>query len=268
MISVPSGPVLCRDALSSSDGIGLESPHIFHCFFKNMSRSQRLFDLLQHLRCHKYPVSAATLARELSVSVRTVYRDIATLQAQGAEIEGEAGLGYILKPGFTLPPLMFSVDELEALLMGAEWISSQANGEFSVAAQNAIAKISAVLPTELKLQLATETMRVAPGPAAPELQVELADIRKAIRQESVVSMGYTDLNGQVTQRDVWPVVIGFFQQCYLLVAWCEARQAFRHFRVERIQSFTESGRKYPEPRYQLLRRWREAEKIKERASSY
>ncbi|UTM57090.1 HTH domain-containing protein [Photobacterium sp. CCB-ST2H9] len=116
-----------------------------------MSRSQRLFDLLQHLRCHKYPVSAATLARELGVSVRTVYRDIATLQAQGAEIEGEAGLGYILKPGFTLPPLMFSVDELEALLMGAEWISSQANGEFSVAAQNAIAKISAVLPTELKL---------------------------------------------------------------------------------------------------------------------
>jgi predicted DNA-binding transcriptional regulator YafY len=115
-----------------------------------MSRSARLLDLLQLLRRHRQPVSGDNLARELGISIRTLYRDIATLQAQGADITGEPGIGYILKPGFMLPPLMFSEDELEALVLGSRWVSKRAGGPLGKAAENALAKIASVLPKDLR----------------------------------------------------------------------------------------------------------------------
>src|SRR3984893_13883893 len=111
-----------------------------------MSRAERLLELIEVLRRHRRPVSGRTLAVELDISLRTLYRDIAALQAQGAVIEGEPGIGYVLRPGFVLPPLMFSADEIEALVLGSRWVSDRGDDLLGSAARNAIAKIAAVPP--------------------------------------------------------------------------------------------------------------------------
>ena len=118
-----------------------------------MSRAERLLELMQCLRRHRYPVGGAALASELGISVRTLYRDIAALQAQGARIDGEPGVGYVLRPGFMLPPLMFSEDEIEALVLGSRWVADRADDPLGRAARNALAKIAAVLPTDLRKSL-------------------------------------------------------------------------------------------------------------------
>src|SRR6187200_43800 len=114
----------------------------------SVSRAERLLELLQVLRRYRQPVAGQTLADELGVSVRTLYRDIATLQGQGAAIDGEAGLGYVLKPGFMLPPLMFSEEEIEALVLGSRWVADRADRALADAAANVLAKIGAVLPKD------------------------------------------------------------------------------------------------------------------------
>jgi len=118
-----------------------------------LSKTQRLFDLIQILRRNRYPVSGKKLAEELEVSLRTVYRDIVTLQRQGASIEGEPGLGYVLRPGFMLPPLMFSEEEIEALVLGSRWVARRTDKTLRLAATHVLAKISAVLPEDLRHQL-------------------------------------------------------------------------------------------------------------------
>src|SRR6185369_4862533 len=128
-----------------------------------MTRSQRLLDLIQRLRNYRFAVTAETLAHELEVSVRTVYRDIETLQAQGAPIEGEAGVGYVLKPGFVLPPLMFSVDEIEALVLGVSWVADRADATLARAARDLAAKVKAVLPASLRRELEATTLLVGPA---------------------------------------------------------------------------------------------------------
>jgi len=128
-----------------------------------MSRSQRLLALMEILRRHRYPLSGAMLAQQLGISLRSVYRDIATLQQQGASIEGEAGLGYVLRPGFTLPPLMFSEDEIEALVLGSRWVASRADTKLARAAENALSKINAVLPATLREHCESTTLLVGPG---------------------------------------------------------------------------------------------------------
>src|SRR5580692_9383390 len=131
-----------------------------------MSRAQRLLDLIQVLRRHRRPVAGADLARELGVSLRTLYRDIVSLQAQGADIAGEAGLGYVLRPGFTLPPLMFTPEEIEALALGSQWVLASADARLAKAARNAQAKIGAVLPPELSDVLDSSTLLVVRGRGA------------------------------------------------------------------------------------------------------
>ncbi|NVJ57655.1 MAG: YafY family transcriptional regulator, partial [Vibrionaceae bacterium] len=202
-----------------------------------MSRSQRLFDLLQLFRCHKYPVSAEHLADKLNVSIRTIYRDIATLQAQGADIQGEAGVGYLLKPTFTLPPLMFSTSELEALLLGASWIAKQGGDEFEESARNAIAKISAVLPPDHKAKFIEDVFRVAPAQEEVAKSGQLAEIRHAIKQQQKAKIHYRDLKDNRSERVIWPLLVGLFQQHQVLVAWCENKNAFRHFRLDRIEQW-------------------------------
>jgi predicted DNA-binding transcriptional regulator YafY len=198
-----------------------------------MSRSQRLLELIQILRRHRRPVSGQVLAAEIGVSLRTLYRDIATLQAQGASIEGEAGIGYILKPGFMLPPLMFSEDEIEALVLGSRWVAKRADPRLALAASNALAKIAAVLPADLREDLDSSTLLV--GSSSTETPgVDLALVRAAIRAERKLSFAYTDAQGTASQRTVWPFALGFFEKVRMLVAWCETRQDFHHFRTERI----------------------------------
>lgn len=233
-----------------------------------MSRSQRLFDLLQLLRCHKYPVAAEKLAQELNVSTRTIYRDIVTLQSQGADIQGEAGMGYVLRAGFMLPPLMLSSDELEALLLGADWIAKQANGEFKKAAKNAIAKISAVLPEDHQIKRRADIMRVSGIIEVADLKIDLAEIRRAVQEQFKVEIEYVDVKGESSTRVIWPILIGVFQQYYVLAAYCENRQNFRHFRLDRILAWHTSSEQYSTPRHQLLKQWQAIEGIKEKDIFY
>ncbi len=226
-----------------------------------MSRSQRLFDLIQLLRRHRRPVSGRRLADELRVSIRTLYRDIVTLQAQGAPIEGEPGLGYILKPGFMLPPLMFSEDEIEALVLGSRWVSDRADGRLALAARDALAKILAVLPGDLRDDAEASALLVGPGAAIMAESSDLSAIRKAIRSERKLSILYRDGVGKASERVVWPFALSFFDHVRVVVAWCELRQDFRHFRTDRISQVQPLDIRYPRRRQGLLKEWREREGI-------
>jgi len=206
-------------------------------------------------------VSGAALAAELGISLRTLYRDIGSLQAQGARIDGEAGLGYVLRPGFTLPPLMFSEDEIEALVLGARWVAGRADTQLGHAARNALAKIAAVLPADLRDDLDAAALLVGPGEPIASGDVELAVIRRAIRSEHKLAITYRDLQETETQRTIWPFALAFFERVRVVVAWCELRQTFRHFRADRIVALTPSETRYPRRRQALLKEWREIEGI-------
>lgn len=222
-----------------------------------MSRTQRLFSLMQLLRRHRYPVAGASLAESLGVSLRTLYRDIATLQAQGAHIEGAPGLGYVLKPGFMLPPLMFSEEEIEAIVLGSRWVANRTDGALADAAGNALAKIAAVLPADLRASLEASTLLIGPGDPLPPMTVDLTVIREAIRTERKLHLAYRDEAGKTSERVIWPFALGFFERVRMVVAWCELRDGFRHFRADRIEAMTVSAARYPRGRRSLLKAWRE-----------
>ncbi len=225
-----------------------------------VSRAQRLLDLIQLFRRHRRPVSGAALADELGISLRTLYRDIETLKAQGAPIEGEPGLGYVLRPGFTLPPLMFSEDEIEALVLGSRWVAGHADDPLGRAARDALAKIAAVLPERLMERLEASSLLI--GPVDP---IETGDvdpvIRDAIRRERKLGIQYIAADGAKTRRIVWPIALAFFDQVRIVVAWCELRDAFRHFRTDRIVEMTLDDARYPRRRDVLLKEWRLLEGI-------
>ncbi|WP_165673435.1 helix-turn-helix transcriptional regulator [Metapseudomonas otitidis] len=228
-----------------------------------MSRSQRLLDLLQILRRHRYPVAGHVLADALGISLRTLYRDIATLQQQGAHIEGSAGLGYLLRPGFELPPLMFSLEEIEALVLGMRWVGRRGDCRLMGAARDVLAKVGAVLPPALREELETSTLLIGPAPASDVPDARLEQVRDAIRREHRVQLGYRDADGQASQRVVWPFALGYFEQARVLVTWCELRQATRHFRLDRVETLQDLGQRYPRRRQVLLREWRAQEGIAE-----
>jgi len=220
-----------------------------------MSRTERLLDLLQTLRRHRLPVSGHRLAAQMGVSLRTLYRDIATLQCQGAEIEGEPGVGYVLRPGFMLPPLMFSTEEIEALVLGTRWVARRSDERLGLAARNALAKIGAVLPQELRDELDAIPLLVAPSANAVIDRVDVALIRQAIRSERKLEIQYRDDKGSDSARVIWPFALGFFDSVRLVMAWCELRQDFRHFRTDRIAAVS-AGDRYPRRRHALLKEWR------------
>jgi predicted DNA-binding transcriptional regulator YafY len=225
-----------------------------------MARSERLLTLLQTLRRYRRPVSGAVLATETGVSIRTLYRDIASLQAQGALIEGEPGLGYILKPGFMLPPMMFSQDEIEALVLGSRWVARAADPRLAAAGADALAKIADVLPREMRDEIETSTLLVHMRPSVAD-KADLSLIRKAIRSERVLKLTYTDESGAVSIRNVWPFAISYFEHVRVVVAWCELRRDYRHFRTDRIVEMIPQEVRYPRRRAVLLQEWREQHDI-------
>lgn len=186
-----------------------------------MSRTQRLLDLLQLLRQHKYPVQGKQLATKLDISLRTLYRDIKTLQAQGATIEGEPGLGYILRPGYMLPPLMFSEEEIEAFVLGMQWVIKRGDSLLGSAACDALAKVAAVLPAELQTKLEFSSLLVGPGEVLLSNKVDLPTIRQIIRTQCKVHLTYHDLKGGDSVRLIWPFALAFFDHVRVVVAWCE-----------------------------------------------
>ncbi len=226
-----------------------------------MSRTNRLLELMQILRRHRYPVTGAALAAELNVSLRSLYRDIATLQQNGASIDGAPGLGYVLRPGFVLPPLMLTEDEIEALVLGSRWVAGRADARLAAAARDALAKIGAVLPPELRDVASDSALLVGPGEPLIGGEIDLAALRLAIRAERKLCIGYRDLRGAASERTVWPLALGFFDNARVLVAWCELRGDFRHFRADRIASLSVSEERYPGRRPALIRAWQEANGI-------
>lgn len=229
-----------------------------------MSRSQRLLSLLELLRGYRYPVAGARLAEALGISLRTLYRDIALLQSQGAHIEGEAGMGYVLRPGYMLPPLMFSEEEIEALVLGSRWVAMRTDSRLASAAQSALARISAVLPDDLRLALETSALLVPPGSPERTATVDLALIRQAIRGERKLRIHYRDLQEVETVRVVWPFALGYFDHTRMMASWCELRQGFRHFRADRIAALEILPERYPQRRHALLNAWRREQGIGER----
>lgn len=228
-----------------------------------MARSERLLELIQALRRHRQPVSGAVLAEELGVSLRTIYRDIQTLIGQGATIVGEAGVGFVLRPGFVLPPLMFSDEELEALVLGSRLLAQRADKPLADAARNAITKIAAVLPGDLRDSIDSTGLLAGPGRRPPPDPIDLASIRAAIRTERKLILAYTDPNGKQTRRTVWPIALGFFDRVRMLAAWCELRQDFRHFRTDRITSLRATDQRFPRRRRALMKEWGAIEGIPE-----
>jgi len=222
-----------------------------------MDKTERLFAVMDALRRHRRPVTAAALADEQGVSVRTLYRDIQTLIGLGAPIDGEAGVGYMLRPGFFLPPLMFSAEELEALVLGARWVRRQGDEALAQAASNALAKIAAATPKDLRDDMADTSLWVPLGldqPAASDIHVR--PVREAIRYQHRLRMSYCDEQGAPSDRVVWPFALAFFEGRRLLAAWCELRLAFRHFRIDRIAAVESLCERYPARRHELLKTWR------------
>lgn len=229
-----------------------------------MTRSTRLLSLLQILRSHRRPVAGWALADELGISLRTLYRDIAALQAQGAEIEGEPGFGYVLRPGYMLPPLMFSADEIEALVLGMRLVASKTDPQLAIAARDALSKIDAVLPADLRARMATSPLLAGGRPEQPEDHVDLGLLRKAMQDERPLRIAYRDDKGSATERVVWPFALAFFDGARVLLAWCTLRNDFRHFRTDRMEILEQEETRYPRRRTQLLKEWRQKTGIAER----
>lgn len=221
-----------------------------------MSRSARLLNLLQLLRGRRTPITAAELARELGVSERTIYRDIATLTGEGAPIEGEAGLGYVLGPGLFLPPLMLEIEEIEAILLGLDYVNQRGDDVLCRAGVAARAKISSILPVSLQRVGFDEPLSM-PGPVGAQAEgpVPVDAIRGAIRRQAKLEIRYANAEGGQTDRLIWPISIGFMEDARIVGAWCELRQDFRTFRIDRILSAVECGC-YTERRAILLKRFR------------
>ncbi|MCC8378735.1 YafY family protein [Xenorhabdus sp. PB30.3] len=226
-----------------------------------MSRAQRLLSLIEILRSYHFPVQGKVLAQKMNISLRTLYRDIATLQEQGAIIEGEPGVGYVLRPGFVLPPLMFTQNEIEALALGANWVAKRADPQLREAAKGVVNKIAAVIPTELKQLLESSSLLVGPAAAATQPVIDISSIRQAIRARRKVILTYRDLKEQDSERTIWPFALGYFENVSIVIGWCELREEFRHFRSDRILSLHVEKQCYPRSRQSLLKEWREFKKI-------
>ncbi|HVI90588.1 MAG TPA: YafY family protein [Dongiaceae bacterium] len=220
-----------------------------------MRRADRLFDIIQALRRAGGPLTAAQIAAQLEVTVRTVYRDIASLQASRVPIEGAAGLGYVLRRGFDLPPLMFTRDEIEAILVGARLIKRTGDPGLQAAAEGVLSKLSVALPPHLKDHLDLAPVYVSPAGAVTPQQADLNDIRTAIRDRRKIRLSYVDVEGHATERVVLPLAIAYFVEATLLCGWCELRQGQRNFRLDRIREMALLDDSFAEDHARLMAEW-------------
>lgn len=221
-----------------------------------MSRASRLLGLLEILRKRRSVVTGAELAAATGTSLRTLYRDIEALRGQGVTIQGEAGTGYRVVPGWVLPPLMFDEDELEALLLGMRWVAQRTDPALERSARQAIDKIEAVLPRDLRYVLEQSALLVGPSFRESGPALDLSSVRSAIRERRRVEVFYRDAKGQASRRVVWPVALGFFETSRILAGWCELRGDFRHFRLDRVESWNALSQRYPGSRADLFVRWK------------
>ena len=218
-----------------------------------MRRADRLFELVTLLRGRRLAVTGRELAERLEVSLRTVYRDVADLQAQGVPIDGEAGVGYRLSPGFDLPPVMFDRQEVMALLVGARMVEAFTDPGLAAAARRAEAKIRAILD-ETALAAADELPYRAPVlPSDAALRERHQRIREACEGRAKLLLGYRDAEGTASARVVWPLGLIAWTGRWTLLAWCERREAYRNFRFDRIAHMRALPEVYPVRRDRSLK---------------
>jgi predicted DNA-binding transcriptional regulator YafY len=216
-----------------------------------MRRADRLFRIVQVLRGGRLQ-TARTLAQKLEVSERTIYRDVRDLQISGMPIEGEAGVGYTLRRDLDLPPLMFTRDELTALVLGARLVRAWGGAASMIAADQALQRIEAVLPTELRERLDAILM-YAPGSRMPQVLRERLDVlHEACIDRRVLAFGYTREDGQCSEREVRPLALYFWSGVWTLAAWCELRKDFRVFRIDRMQDLHVLQREFVQKKGQRL----------------
>lgn len=223
-----------------------------------MRRADRLFAIIQILRRSRRPVPAHKIAAELEVSLRTIYRDVADLIGQRVPIEGEAGVGYVLGSGFDLPPLMLNAMEMEAAVLGAQWVLAHGEPDLARAAQDMLAKLEAIAPAELQDLVREPAATFPPRVKDPRHGPDVMAMRAAIRAGRKLALRYGDAEGRVSDRVVWPILVGYRQEGRILAAWCELRRDFRWFLAARIQSLQTLDSPIPEQRLRLRARWRRA----------
>ena len=217
-----------------------------------MRRADRLFQIVQYLRGGRL-LTAQALADRLEVTKRTIYRDVADLIGSGVPIEGEAGVGYIMRDGYEVPPLMFTSDEIVALVAGARLIRAYGGSGMALAAEEALVKIEAVVPTEARARAAKVGVNAIAGEAmTDEVRSALDTLEQASNDRSRIEIAYTDEEGAETTRVLRPLGLWFWGKVWTLVAWCEMRQDFRMFRVDRMVGITLLDR-FREERGQSLR---------------
>jgi predicted DNA-binding transcriptional regulator YafY len=197
-------------------------------------------------------VTARQLATVLEVSERTIYRDIRDLAASGVPIEGEAGVGYVLQRGYDLPPLMFTEEEIEALVLGARIIESWADPALAKAAGDVVAKVEAVLPENLRDHVSRTPLSAPSDHRAAPLEVDAGAIRAALRSRNKLHFHYCNAEGRASERVVRPLAMAFYGPVWLLIAWCELRVDFRAFRLDRMKQMTVLAERFAEERGKTL----------------
>jgi predicted DNA-binding transcriptional regulator YafY len=220
-----------------------------------MRKASRLFEIIQILRSARQPVTAARIAQSLNVTPRSIYRDIAALQAMHVPIQGGRGIGYILRPGFDLPPLMFSIEETEAIVLALALLERTGDVALKDSAKRVTQKIAAAVPPPLRQALAAGTLYSWGAVAQTPLGVDLAAIRTAIREERKMEIAYRDEKGRQTARTIRPIALIYYSETANIVAWCELRQDLRHFRADRIENAVETGAFFKGEGNALRRQW-------------
>ena len=219
-----------------------------------MSRSIRLLHLLQHLREQRYPVTAQRLAEHLGISVRSVYRDIESLRDQGVNIEGSVGVGFQLKENFLLPPMSLDESEIEAMYLALQWAKSIPDQALQQASHSVLSKLRAVLP-QRKQEFLNDTYLKSIHSWIEVDSTVVEQVRIAIRLQTKIQIDYMDEHKQISHRQLWPFALGYFNDKMLLAAWCELREDFRNFRLDRIQTLVLTEHIYPQFKRHLFQQW-------------
>ncbi|MGE3275845.1 MAG: helix-turn-helix transcriptional regulator [Vicinamibacterales bacterium] len=201
-----------------------------------MRRADRLFQIVSVLRRRRTPTTAAYLAERLGVSERTVYRDVRDLILAGTPIDGEAGVGYRIRPGYDLPPLMFDRTEIEALVLGARIVRQFGDPELARASDAILGKVAAIVPKDLAPLVAETKLFVPPMLGIGQAAAALATAREAVIARRKLELGYADADGAASTRVVRPLGIFFWGRTWTLAAWCELRGDFRNFRLDRVKA--------------------------------
>lgn len=208
------------------------------------------------MRRTRRPTTADEIAAELETSKRTVYRDVADLMAQRVPIRGEAGIGYVLDGGFDMPPLMLTPEEIEAAVLGAQWVASRGDPALARAAADLTAKIAATVPERLRPYVLEPATRTIPSWRNEPDRIDMAMVRASIHGGRKIALTYSDEQGRHTSRKIWPVTVGYYEAVRMLIAWCELRRDFRNFRTDRVVAADFLDERYPERPAILRAKWR------------